>query len=609
MIKLDQLIEQELIPKGAKVLTKTQLREECVSLKVFKAMSTEDKINCKKFVIADNSVWAAKHGKIIFSSEGSSVWITSEGNSTIAMKDLVDDNLVVKRLITLITLKEKNTNKNKTLEVYTMGENKNNETNKGLMDKLETTGTDAIPTDMLAELEKAAAESAAMVEGANFVKPKEASEKPKKTEAQLEREALVQQAKNQIKITITDVVAADLTELQAFARKNSSLVGFVVGSEPKITASTKSQVKKVNGSVFLTETAKSKLSIVADHNKGVKVDDKYLLKQPTLFVKQSNPTTMLGAVMTVPIEAIVPDSKLRSPEPIVFDSKNTDTVVVTRSKDELAYFLINYLDGTIKANSKTHDTADEEFTARFVQGISKKNIPVVKPVFSFKNRGSKLFTAKNWIPKRRYKTIPLKDALAASDEKQSEINKSLFGRFFNPGVNGAMYDRFDEVSKTLINKNAETGVVTSKYITKSNPEALSIFPFYGSKDPLSVIGIPEKTYRVSNGKESSSFNVYDVTKPDSELEHLNPDTAAEFLSFREALGNSIKISDCIKQVATATKSKAGGSKAISNTDARALLYKATENNSVITVTGVMSRDAHNQYKADIAKISFSDATA
>lgn len=520
---LSSLKKNNLVPVDVKRLSDTGINNRCIRLSQFEKLSPEQRLGVSKVVIADDAVWAGLGSSVSVSSNGKdSLWITARDNAMIT-KTVVDLDSTGDKM-TLLPVHPISLIRKAQLEKQSVKIKEENQmANVNLEDIIE--GLDSAP---------GAPKAANSFSGDS-----------NKAEKDREKIANNKTLMDAITTNTQGVNIAECHSLRAFNRKEGSLIGYITSTDSRVIASAPLKPILVDGKPQI-DPNKADEATINLFNLGKRVPVSKLKRVPTLTMKESAPSTMLGVIMALPQGGLVPMDDITNGEGkrVKFDPNDKALVYLAKTKDEAAIIALEYFGGLLKENELTHGELAGEINIGVEAAFSKKKGPVARIVFKPTKR-KRVIIGQNYIPRKTFATMALSDIREASEEVKSEMNKAVFGPIFKVGENGSKYELLAAESKALIGKD---GDVYSSEFFKAGGKTPHVTRFYDNEKVIANPHFPKKIFTVKEGNKETAKNVtFDVLNPKEELMAISPETDPKFEAMRKAMG-TLTVREAVKQV-------------------------------------------------------------
>lgn len=338
-----------------------------------------------------------------------------------------------------------------------------------------------------------------------------------------------------ISATTDGVEMADLLELRIYNEKYAEFIGWLTASDAKNRAFLSS--KKVIDEETKKPAFRPNLhsSVIQEYHRTGKGDKDLFLYNTDLKIKQNAPGPLKFGVLKIPANGIVKIEDIISGGAIKIDQTKKDMVLQFLPKDPLVTFVNMYIGDSIKESPLTHEEPGHLIVTRVARVVTDKDgneknriSPRIKS-----NSSKTLLQPKNYFPLSVNETVKVSDIGSLSKEKLNDLNEAFFGAIFKNESSGYGYNNLSAEVKALVKKEGD--VITSSYLDPKARKALPIVGWY-TKESIPNPEIPVKVISEKNGKRTSQFVKYDVLKPNSDLEHLNPFNNPKFEAFRKACG-------------------------------------------------------------------------
>lgn len=631
-----ELINIGALPLDIKLMSHELVLERCITVDDFLKLDYKKKFQCKKFVIANNSIWVALHKSGVWSCDKDGfIYKTSINNALITRMGLHDNRLKPENTKTMINLKEKYNYLNK--EEKKMADNQNSSAaNKAVQDALSKMGINpngGQPAGTGNPATGGVQNSTSFQNGGNpnnnpVGKPKE--NKPKDPEKEAKKAAAKKRAKEveaALSANLEKVELADATQLYEFNRAHGRIEFYVVPNEAKLRAKTRKVKKEIGGKPILTEAAKAdpaKLAAYAANDfQSLKSSD--FEKVPELEIAHNASVQPKQITLSIPEGGIPTDEELNKAEGIVdFDDTKTDKILFHSGKDLAVRQILKYFGGEIYEADRTVNGVIEKgrkiIGANFIysKDIKEKNeatgkMESVGKVSATKyvigpDGGGRLVQPWNSVPRKRFLTVDWASLFSTNADKKQQAVNSLFATFFNPRANkSTIYDDLGEKSKAKLSKDEATGNITSTLFDSISDTPVVKSAFSTAKNPvtLSKLEIP---LRDDNGLGSYiEFDILSDRNPDS-VAGLNPDTDPAYEEIRKVLPKGVTLKDVVALAFTKENSgKTTTRGRLSASDSRKLAF--LEEKGKLTaidtsdITGVKGTSEYNRYLNQVYAIN------
>lgn len=371
-------------------------------------------------------------------------------------------------------------------------------------------------------------------------------------------------------------------ELYSNSQKYGFLPAYIVTNDARIVASTQvEKVKDPQTGKILLQPNRSKEVVAAHEKSPSKTKIEHIVTRNVLNLKQVAPSPIVGMVIAIPENSLVPMSELkRTDKGDIKPLQDASTNVVYRmmSKDDGLSFISLYFDGHIKESPETHgaaanwiDIVAAPVTQEVETGAGKVTKEVLKPKLK-SSRGVNPILPGNYFPIHTYVTSTFSSKL--TPDELSELNMSLFGNLFQPKYNkeggikeDPKYANLVAEERNLISleKEGDKEIYKSKYFTHNSDELIvpSITPFNVKKGTktLSTFEIPLKEWTQPSDPTKRARLVYKRVSTlsdkerDAQYESLKSLNNPKFSNVVKACGGILTVENLSQLVSKGTNNK------------------------------------------------------
>lgn len=387
--------------------------------------------------------------------------------------------------------------------------------------------------------------------------------------------------------------------LRAFMRKHSRHVGFVTTNDAQLVMSVKKVRKLGPDNQPVVKDDPEALSKAEDYRKlGKQLPMSVCVTQDTLFPKQKAPGKILAAVVKVPNGGMVPYSSFRLDDGsgvVSFNEQDTSMVTMLLPIADYFAFLNAYLGNTIQEDKATYGEHASKLQIVYravrvkgkdasvgIETIAAKPVPTVE--------GKRAVIMPNaYLPINVFKTLPY-----AAIRKQEEVdlaNNSLLGAYvrganafnkvsadtlvnaYDPKYNNLVPDQKAKIRVELRDDTA--AVVSPWFTTNGQPEPMQVNSFWSKEVTLTDLEIPIKevvTKKDGTGARWVLQRVSAVAKELTEEERkMSSLESPKFKAFRDAAGEAVA-EDKLKTLSTRSAGAGKNSNYLSAADLATLYF-------------------------------------
>lgn len=557
----EHLVQQGVIPKDTKLLSKEELRRETL---VYSGPDSLKNVRRNLGVVANGAKWVGKHSQSYFSYDGEFLWIANK--NFIKNKLQEDENGSLTRIpVEVLTIHQK---EEKKMENMTKADE--------LLNAVQGLDADEI-------IGGGVNESAAF------------TDKELKAKQREERKA----ALDKLLAETNETKFRDKSGLVAFNRNLGSIIGYVVDHEPKVVVTTTKKFDlDANGNRIADESASPAEVALIQSKKYKEVKPSSFKRKNVLLIKQQGVGSPKGTIIQIPRGGAVLRDELVSSDvstPVPFDDKDTDLVTLSLSFDQGVSYILEYFGGTIKENAATHQApGNVEVKGKGV--VKDGGINVVYKLVPSNGRKS-LITKTNFLPRKAYKTVNLSEARSMDNNGKSKVNEYLFKNLLDQTEK---YDAMSAEDKALFSE--KDGVYSSDFINKNKD--LGVVDFF-SKEPIENPALPVKDIKATkSGKVRSTYVIYDVLNPDEELEALNPQNDVKYAAMVKALGG-LTVKDVVSKAISVRRKGSKNSMEISVDDMTKLMAASMKGAPVMGSNLNITADTNKAIVDALAAVKYS----